>query len=155
MVLRRLLCRASIVLATLAFPALPIAVGAQSSAAARRDSVAVAAALRRFLTAFENLEWEPFRAAFADSATVFHPAANTPGRVTGRAAVDSTFRASAANATRGASFTSTPPTSLRRRRAPSRRARRSDLRLASSLTSGAVAGELHALDAPGQQRSPV
>ena len=93
MVLRRLLCRASIVLATLAFPALPIAVGAQSSAAARRDSVAVAAALRRFLTAFENLEWEPFRAAFADSATVFHPAANTPGRVTGRAAVDSTFRA--------------------------------------------------------------
>ena len=56
------------------------------------DSAAVAAALQRFLTAFENLEWEPFRAAFSDSATVFQPAPNMPGRFTGRAAIDSTFR---------------------------------------------------------------
>ena len=48
--------------------------------------------MHHFLTAFENLEWEPFRSAFADSATVFHPAPNMPGRVTGRAAIDSTFR---------------------------------------------------------------
>jgi ketosteroid isomerase-like protein len=93
MILRCLLCRASILLNGLAFFALPPAVGAQSTPAARRDSAAVASAVRHFLTAFENLDWEPFHTAFSDSATVFHPAANTPERVTGRAAIDSTFRA--------------------------------------------------------------
>jgi hypothetical protein len=91
--LRRLLHRGSAVVPALATLALPLAVGAQSNPAARRDSAAVAGALRRFLTAFENLDWEPFRAAVADSATVFHPAPNMPERVTGRAAVDSPFRA--------------------------------------------------------------
>ena len=93
MVLRRLLRRGSVVVPALSLLALPLAVGAQSNPATRGDSAAVAVALRRFLTAFENLEWEPFRAAFSDSATVFHPAPNMPERVTGRAAVDSTFRA--------------------------------------------------------------
>jgi hypothetical protein len=93
MALRRTLGRASTVLPTIVSLAFPLPVAAQSSPAARGDSAAVAVALRRFLTAFENLEWEPFRAAFADSATVFHPAAGMPERVTGRAAVDSTFRA--------------------------------------------------------------
>jgi hypothetical protein len=53
----------------------------------------VSSAPDRFLTAFENLEWEPFHAAFSDSATVFHPSPSTPERVTGRAAIDSTLRA--------------------------------------------------------------
>jgi hypothetical protein len=57
------------------------------------DSAAVSSAPDRFLTAFENLEWEPFHAAFSDSATVFHPSPSTPERVTGRAAIDSTLRA--------------------------------------------------------------
>jgi len=95
MVLRPLLRRASIIvpaLACLAVP-LPVALGAQSSHAARSDSAAVASVVHRFLTAFENLDWEPFRGAFADSATVFHPAATMPELVTGRVAIDSTFRA--------------------------------------------------------------
>jgi len=95
MVLRPLLRRASKIVRALAWLALFLAlpVGAQSSQAARSDSAAVASALHRFLTAFENLDWEPFRDSFSDSATVFHPAANLPKRVTGRGAIDSTFRA--------------------------------------------------------------
>lgn len=57
------------------------------------DSVAVADVLKRFLTAFENLEWVPFRAAFSDSATIFHPAPEMAERVTGPRGIDSTFRA--------------------------------------------------------------
>jgi len=53
----------------------------------------VADALNRFLHAFENLDWAPFRAAFSDSATVFHPAPEMAERVSGRRAIDSTFRA--------------------------------------------------------------
>jgi len=77
-------------IAMLAMIVLPAVVAAQGSPPT--DSAAVASALKRFLTAFENLEWEPFRAAFSDSATVFQPAPNMPGRFTGRAAIDSTFR---------------------------------------------------------------
>jgi ketosteroid isomerase-like protein len=55
------------------------------------DSAAVAQSLKTFLTAFENLDWQPFCAAFSDSATVFQPAPNMPVRFTGRAAIDSTF----------------------------------------------------------------
>jgi ketosteroid isomerase-like protein len=62
-----------------------------SSSSWRADSIAVRAALSRFLTAFENLEWEPFRNAFSDSATVFHPAPDMPERVTGRTAVEASF----------------------------------------------------------------
>jgi len=127
MALRSLLRRASTVVPALVWLAhcLPIALVAQSSHAARSDSAAVASVLGRFLTAFENLEWEPFHTAFADSATVFHPAANMSERVTGRAAIDSTFRAVfadvRAHATgsppfqRGKSFISTPRTSRRLR----------------------------------------
>jgi SnoaL-like protein len=42
------------------------------------DSVAVGAAVTRFLTAFENLDWETFRACFDDSATVFYPTPEPP-----------------------------------------------------------------------------
>jgi len=90
-VLRSLSSHALVILPAIVWLSLPLAASAQSSSA-QRDSAAVDSALHHFLTAFENLEWEPFRSAFADSATVFHPAPNMPGRVTGRAAIDSTFR---------------------------------------------------------------
>jgi len=63
-----------------------------STRRARDDSVAVAVALRRFLTAFENLDWPPFRAAFSDSATIFHPAPEMAERVEGPRGIDSTFQ---------------------------------------------------------------
>ena len=56
------------------------------------DSTAIHRALNRFLQAFENLEWTEFRAAFADSATVFHPAPSMAQRVAGPAGIDSTFQ---------------------------------------------------------------
>ena len=67
--------------------------GEVSTRDARADSVAVADALRRFLTAFEHLDWPQFRAAFSDSATIFHPAAEMAERVTGPQGIDTTFRA--------------------------------------------------------------
>jgi len=63
MVLRRLLRRASTIVRALAWLALFLALpaGAQSSQAARSDWAAVASVLHRFLAAFEDLDWEPFR----------------------------------------------------------------------------------------------
>jgi len=119
MVLRPLLRHVSTIVPALAWLALflPLALGAQAGHAARNDSAAVASVLRRFLYAFENLEWEPFRAAFADSATVFHPAASMPERATGRTAIDSTFRAVfadvRAHATSGPPFQRLMPVDLR------------------------------------------
>lgn len=55
------------------------------------DSSAVAAAAGRFLTAFENLDWEPFRASFAEDATAFFPTPEPPGRFVGRAAIEAQF----------------------------------------------------------------
>ena len=57
-----------------------------------QDSSAVSTALRTFLTAFENLEWERFRTAFSPTASVFHPAPDTPERYEGRSEVESSFR---------------------------------------------------------------
>ena len=67
------------------------------SAPARAESTAsvsneVTATLRAFITAFENLEWDTFRAAFADDACVFHPSSKTPERVCGRQAVEASWR---------------------------------------------------------------
>jgi len=47
--------------------------------------------LTRFLTAFENLEWEAFRNCFADAATVYFPSQRA-NRATGRAEIETTFR---------------------------------------------------------------
>jgi len=81
------------------------------------DSTAVAAALSHFLTAFENLDWVPFRASFADSATIFQPVPEMAERVTGPRAIDSTFRAVFANirshATGGPPYQSLVPIDLR------------------------------------------
>src|SRR5689334_24022066 len=51
----------------------------------------VRAALAKFVQAFDNLDWETFRASFADNATVFHPR-QFPRRAEGRAGVEETFK---------------------------------------------------------------
>jgi len=51
----------------------------------------VRAALAKFIRAFDNLDWEGFRLAFDDSATVFYPRA-FPERATGRAEFEKTFK---------------------------------------------------------------
>jgi ketosteroid isomerase-like protein len=56
------------------------------------DTAGVEAALRRFLAAFEDLDWEAFRASFADDACVFFPSAATPHRFCGRDLVEARFR---------------------------------------------------------------
>ena len=58
----------------------------------RAPDAEVSAALHGFLTAFENLDWEPFRASFTDDACVFHPSADAPERDCGRAAVEARFK---------------------------------------------------------------
>ena len=63
---------------------------AQSMPAA--DLAPVRAAVARFLRAFDNLEWEPFRASWASEPSVFFPFDDTPERVTGREAVEARFR---------------------------------------------------------------
>lgn len=47
--------------------------------------------LAKFIYAFDNLDWENFRLAFDDSATVFYPRA-FPKRATGRAEYEKTFK---------------------------------------------------------------
>jgi len=49
-------------------------------------------AIAAFLTAFRNLDWAPFLAAFAEDATVFFPFADHPRRATGKADVATIFQ---------------------------------------------------------------
>jgi hypothetical protein len=48
--------------------------------------------LARFVYAFDNLDWESFRLAFDDNATVFYPRA-FPERANGRVEFEKTFKA--------------------------------------------------------------
>ena len=48
-------------------------------------------ALAKFVYAFDNLDWEAFRLAFDDNATVFYPRA-FPERASGRAEFERTFK---------------------------------------------------------------
>src|SRR5215471_14167894 len=48
-------------------------------------------ALAKFVDAFDNLDWEGFRSAFDDNATVFYPRA-FPERANGRAEFEKTFK---------------------------------------------------------------
>jgi len=62
--------------------------GPATTAVAPKPSPAeIDGTLRDFLHHFENLEWEPFIAAFTDDACVFHPTAATPRAFCGRDAV--------------------------------------------------------------------
>jgi ketosteroid isomerase-like protein len=51
----------------------------------------VQAALAGFVRAFDNLDWEAFRMAFSDDATVFYPR-GFPKRASGRAEFEKTFK---------------------------------------------------------------
>ena len=51
----------------------------------------VRAALARFISAFDDLDWESFGLAFDDDATVFYPRA-FPERASGRAEFEKTFK---------------------------------------------------------------
>jgi ketosteroid isomerase-like protein len=48
-------------------------------------------ALAKFIRAFDDLDWEGFRLAFDDNATVFYPRA-VPERANGRAQFENTFK---------------------------------------------------------------
>ena len=56
-----------------------------------RAELQVREALARFVHAFDDLDWETFRAAFDDHATVFYPRA-FPERTNGRAEFERTFK---------------------------------------------------------------
>jgi ketosteroid isomerase-like protein len=47
--------------------------------------------LSEFITAFDNLDWQKFRNAFADDATVFYPRGR-PNRANGRIEVEEYFK---------------------------------------------------------------
>ncbi len=57
-----------------------------------RDSADVHAALMQFLRAFEDLDWERFRASFTDDASVFFPTPSPAQRFVGRVAVEAQFQ---------------------------------------------------------------
>jgi ketosteroid isomerase-like protein len=59
--------------------------------AAAENEAEVRTALAKFVQAFDNLDWEAFRACFADNATVFHPR-QFSRRAEGRAGVEETFK---------------------------------------------------------------
>ena len=50
------------------------------------------AAVHRFLTAFEGLDWLSFKAFFAEDATAFLPSPEPPHRHVGKAAIERVFR---------------------------------------------------------------
>jgi ketosteroid isomerase-like protein len=63
-----------------------------SRADARKE---VEQAFNRFITAFNNLDWEQFRSAFGDEVTVFNPdipEVPSVGRLDGRQQVEEVFR---------------------------------------------------------------
>lgn len=69
--------------------AVPATAHAQPAAA---DSAGAHQAALGFLEAFNTLQWEPFRAYFADDVTMFFPFTDTPARADGREAVEARFR---------------------------------------------------------------
>ena len=56
------------------------------------DSAGAHRAAEGFLAAFDSLNWEPFRAYFAEDITMFFPFPAVPARADGRAAVEAVFR---------------------------------------------------------------
>jgi len=56
-----------------------------------REQEEVREALANFVVAFDNLNWETFRLAFSDDATVFYPRA-FPERANGRVEFEKTFK---------------------------------------------------------------
>jgi ketosteroid isomerase-like protein len=65
---------------------------ASRAAASAADSAEAYRAAVGFLAAFDSLQWEPFRAYFADDVTMFFPFPDTPRRADGRDSVEARFR---------------------------------------------------------------
>src|SRR5215467_5856063 len=76
---------AGLILLAFCFCTLPQALAKDGKEAEVRE------ALAKFVRAFDNLDWETFRASFADNATVFHPR-QFPRRAEDRAGVEETFK---------------------------------------------------------------
>ena len=77
--------RFAVLLTVLMVP--PVFVQAQPDSAETQ----VRETLARFVQAFDNLDWETFRLAFDDNATVFYPRA-FPERANGRTEFEKTFQ---------------------------------------------------------------
>jgi ketosteroid isomerase-like protein len=75
-------------LAALFLLILPAAFARQKPASSEAE---VQDALKEFVQAFDNLDWERFRLAFDDTATVFYPRA-FPERANGRTEFEKTFK---------------------------------------------------------------
>ena len=56
------------------------------------DTLAVHEAVREFIEAFDNLDWERFRQCFAPDATVFFPFDIYPRRANGKEDVEAGFK---------------------------------------------------------------
>lgn len=84
--------------ATSALAQVPV-IAVQSNSSA--DLRGIRAAAERFLRALDDLDWELFRASWASEPTVFFPFADTPGRVAGKAAVETRWRQFFEEARRG------------------------------------------------------
>jgi ketosteroid isomerase-like protein len=85
--------RACLVVAASSLLAFPVSAGGQREGNGSSVDVAqVRTALTEFLTAFENLDWDAFRASFDDQVTVFFPTPEPPQRFDGRAAVEAHFQ---------------------------------------------------------------
>ena len=69
---------------------LPLAAMAQR-VPEEQKRIEVQRTLSEFIIAFDNLDWEKFRSAFADNATVFYPR-EFPRRAAGRAEFEETFK---------------------------------------------------------------
>jgi uncharacterized protein (TIGR02246 family) len=64
---------------------------ASAQAKPSSDEASVRQFLSDFIAAFDNLDWEKFRASFEDDATVFFPRGR-PDRASGRAEVEEHFK---------------------------------------------------------------
>jgi uncharacterized protein (TIGR02246 family) len=80
--------RAALLLVASAF--LPFSASPQQTDKSRPETE-VRAFLADFIRAFDNLDWDKFRMAFADDATVFYPRGITE-RADGRAQIENHFR---------------------------------------------------------------
>ncbi len=56
--------------------------------AQNKDSIAVMKSVNNFVTAFNNLNWVPFRESFTDDATIFYPYWNHAKRIQGRQEIE-------------------------------------------------------------------
>lgn len=110
--MKRFFCYAVAVLGLVLAPARSVWADAHT-----KDAADVRLALDRFLTAFDNLEWETFRSSFDDNVTVFFPTPEPPLRYDGRAAVEAhfqeVFKAIRASSTSGPPFQHLRPKDLR------------------------------------------